>query len=1716
MYAEDFYSGGDVIVPPDSTPDPSHIGPADGDYIQDLDADEAEQGAEEEMQPLGADTSFPAQEEPELPVDIPDPWEGPQTYAEDFYSGGDVRTMPGQRIDPALLSGTSDLDDGIDAFLTPGALTPNQSDERTSFGGEEEEEIFQPPPEHYVTAPPQRDRPIPADAEFITIDDSDEEQDVKQPEAHKDFEQVGDKGLMDEEFEELQHEPSVMEYMREDQDEAIISPPQTMFHEETEASAPILSLEQADEEPHVDLSVEEDQIFPEVSNTPEEQDEVISNVVDWNNPPAFPSGLPASASGHLATPSSEGEDQSPAAPEEETVNEETTVIDIEIGFTVEEHELLQHQAADVVHPAEVLEPNAVEDTIDDDGASEVVLDFEIHAHTTVFFEEEPMPAEYDTALPIKDEDIPRGDQMSVDEAQEETFPAETVAAATDEIADIEPKVIQPASEAILAQDADVPSGEILIPASTSDVEPRVEVGESATLAENGTDIIGDDTQFTPGLEEMQEVQEVQQVQGDAVASSSVAQTHGHHQPPTHALGQLPTPPSDHVRYVSLPPMADEGEVAAVYSPPTKRGVEIEDVPDEDNDTAEQSVDLELTMDAERQAFLEYTVVEVVEDGDEDGYTDEDADGEIDHDIEVISVGSTSVTWEREKDIDQGEYTVEEPVTEGRLTEEPDDRAMSPGVVSVGPEEVAALPESRDGDLDIPDNVPFTESFTEATALEVEEEGSLPEDTFKEEPAPVAETAQTEERAEDTKIPAATVTAADDIAPTTEAEGLMPVTTNADMLDPTVHPLQSNPDLFLNLPGSPNRILSPIGTPRPAGETIPVSVAITPSLLRTMRQQSHQPITPGTTQMQPQATSGLSPPASENLHSHVLTSLARAFFGPSAAPDYFGNFGLSQGTSVPHEYSAPLTDLPQVPPQLRVDETPSIAQNFSSGSLAADVFGNVQNTEVHANAQIRLPTSPIRFAPISSPPPPTNNQYPPISMGVTLTRKPRIPILMADPYPYSLSTPSTSMVYVVHDEASEEDAGLDNSMSSNSTLEKELEEKDTASLLDDAEGLELQYPPEPQIIAEFENGMLPRSTIQLTEVENVKRIAENISTLPQLENIVKSESSSRSTNSMDVQNLDPGLAGKADGLNESTEGQLEKQSANGLVTVAPNPSTEPAKKLVPEASLAKTPGSKRAPKRKRNPSPGPDQPSQSANKPSTSQKGKGKRTSKSDRKRKSLDSKAVVLEPTSEETIHVRPRLKGAVDEHLQRAGSEKLSESSTATLTYRVLQPASRSPSIASTAPSDKSIFIQPSPTVNKPNVPPIQPMPPTSLFHAHGQKRKQNLSNFPPKLTKQIQYRQPPPSLTPSVSRLPEQPAPVTTPVPDVIAPAAPVDAPPAAVTVAASTGPSVNSPIPAAPPVKFPASPIPSINSPAPTTKPTRTASMTSSPVTRSHCRYHRISLPKEEGGPRACFLVPGCSLNDRELMEEEEIEDHGDATQEDSYRMIKDIESLNFEADLIGILRQLVGLDILREQEVFYLPQPGEEVVRKPSFRKSASEKSAMVRVPGESSSYTSSPSYSGFIGSPGSYKAPASIADSNSTSLSGRRSFVDSEKGSSFVPTDTEADPSDGDEPHTKRARPSPEEKGTMGPPTQSKGKSKSKSRRSKKVETTFNPDGEQEEASEVEKPSRKPRKSTSKRGVKRSRTSEVVNAEDDSERNPKKLKTHPTAPSLLSPEKPPPS
>ena len=119
----------------------------------------------------------------------------------------------------------------------------------------------------------------------------------------------------------------------------------------------------------------------------------------------------------------------------------------------------------------------------------------------------------------------------------------------------------------------------------------------------------------------------------------------------------------------------------------------------------------------------------------------------------------------------------------------------------------------------------------------------------------------------------------------------------------------------------------------------------------------------------------------------------------------------------------------------------------------------------------------------------------------------------------------------------------------------------------------------------------------------------------------------------------------------------------------------------------------------------------------------------------------------------------------------------------------------------------------------------------------------------------------------------------------------------------------------------------SPASTNEPStpslRRAPSINSPVTRSNCRFHKISLPRGEEGLRAYFVVPGCALGDGELMKGEDIKDEGFSTHEDHKRMLPNVEALDLNPYLVGVLRQLVGVDLLREQqEIFYLPNEEEK--------------------------------------------------------------------------------------------------------------------------------------------------------------------------------------------------
>lgn len=253
----------------------------------------------------------------------------------------------------------------------------------------------------------------------------------------------------------------------------------------------------------------------------------------------------------------------------------------------------------------------------------------------------------------------------------------------------------------------------------------------------------------------------------------------------------------------------------------------------------------------------------------------------------------------------------------------------------------------------------------------------------------------------------------------------------------------------------------------------------------------------------------------------------------------------------------------------------------------------------------------------------------------------------------------------------------------------------------------------------------------------------------------------------------------------------------------------------------------------------------------------------------------------------------------------------------------------------------------------------------------------------------------------------------------------------------------------------------------------------------------------------------------MEEEEIQDHGDATIEDSERMISDLDALEFNSYLIGILRQLVGVDLLREQEVFYLPQPGENIRR--ARRKSTVDRTTLTRlsVAGiESGSALGSPRTSAAsIRSPAASsisRAPISAAGSTSTSTGSMLKKHGSEFGSLSSGSISESDLTDEDQvPKAKRRRPSPTEekgeKGDMAPPEPPSASTHLKFRRSKRLgkdAAAYKPEADPESPDEDVKT--KGRRKKASRGVKRTRTTDPVDDNESHGRKTKKQKLRTSA------------
>ncbi|CAE6473106.1 unnamed protein product [Rhizoctonia solani] len=119
----------------------------------------------------------------------------------------------------------------------------------------------------------------------------------------------------------------------------------------------------------------------------------------------------------------------------------------------------------------------------------------------------------------------------------------------------------------------------------------------------------------------------------------------------------------------------------------------------------------------------------------------------------------------------------------------------------------------------------------------------------------------------------------------------------------------------------------------------------------------------------------------------------------------------------------------------------------------------------------------------------------------------------------------------------------------------------------------------------------------------------------------------------------------------------------------------------------------------------------------------------------------------------------------------------------------------------------------------------------------------------------------------------------------------------------------------------------------------STTGSPMTRSNCRYHKISIPmdSDDGDTQVNFIVPACALRDQETMKEQGIEDLGLSTPEEEHTRITNLAKL--EPNVVNKLQALISPSLLNEGVCGYLePKTSRSSPRSKDLRVSEGRSSA----------------------------------------------------------------------------------------------------------------------------------------------------------------------------------
>ncbi|KAG6841373.1 hypothetical protein C0991_011713 [Blastosporella zonata] len=639
---------------------------------------------------------------------------------------------------------------------------------------------------------------------------------------------------------------------------------------------------------------------------------------------------------------------------------------------------------------------------------------------------------------------------------------------------------------------------------------------------------------------------------------------------------------------------------------------------------------------------------------------------------------------------------------------------------------------------------------------------------------------------------------------------------------------------------------------------------------------------------------------------------------------------------------------------------------------------------------RLPT--VSAAPIPSP-------YDDPWRKVLMMHKTTDPILLADPYPASLSTPDDGPSMDKQDasteESSFEESSQDNSLSSSSSLDQEREHNvenitTNGQDKDKAGNTELQYPRDgdldepteadadgdvdleyvkPSPTTHLSSPRLPATPVLESSVDIKGSNGFGATAVPdKAENCTDNASkvqSSRSATTIIFDNARSSICYLNSPLSspvvERPNGGASAKRVRSHLLEDDLPSILIIKKVPADEQTPVKLKSGRLPKRKRSSSVTATLLPRSG---SSKKLAKGKAPLRLPLKAQSSDSmvnrkSSSIDKGKGRELAGAPPVSQGSID-----TWSISSRSSSNASAARHILNPGSgstsRASSIASNAPSDNSFSaVQPSPSLGKGSLS-RQPLPPPPLLHRHHHNR------------------------------------------PGAARPALPVK-------------PSVS------------ARQVDTTSSDSPASKQIasshRHPAYSSSPVTRSNCRYRKISIPlddesDDEGSEGdedvklVYFLVPGCSLGNAELNRDEKIVDRGDVTPADRLVMTPDLDIYAFNAPLLSVLRLLVGVDMLREGEIYYLPLPDSDWVP----RKAREPPSKVIYGLGESGpAYMSPRRNSNMPTIPLSAIVPASAPMSALTSASNRSlKPVSTISEASSELTEVE------DSPQYKRLKPSPKE------------------------------------------------------------------------------------------------